>query len=186
MATTTPFLSLRKPTNTGGTNGKGDPIDVVADVSNNMDAIDDFASETDARFGTSQINAQAVSGTTTSFTFVEVLTGGVTCSFTFTAPPSGKVVIGNNCHIDNSTTQTSICSFIVRTGGTPGSGTTVYDAGDDDSIWQSNTNEFRSGTTDIISGLTPGAVYNVRQEFRVSGGATATFSRKKLNLWPTY
>lgn len=128
---------------------------------------------------------QATAGTTTSASYVETLTGGTACAFTFIAPPSGKVLAVNTGQLDNSSTaQTSLMSFVIRTGGTIGSGSTFFAASDDDALRNIGTNESQYSHVRVIEGLTPGDTYNIRQAFRGSGGTIATFSRKRLAVIP--
>lgn len=131
-----------------------------------------------------QMDEETAAGTTTSGTYTATLTGGTTCALTFTAPPSGKIIIHNVAQLDNSSTQTSLCSWQLRTGTTIGAGTVIIDASDDRTIRQIGTNEARFGDSYLVTGLTGGSDYNVQQMFRGSGGTTATFSRKVLIIVP--
>lgn len=60
MATTTAFLGLRKPAKTGGVVGKGDLIDAVADIGDNMEIIDDYLA---GPVGTASVTVFTASGT---------------------------------------------------------------------------------------------------------------------------
>lgn len=130
-------------------------------------------------------DAQATAGTSTSTTYTATLTGGVTCGVVFTAPASGTIVVHNSCDSFTSATAFIYCSFEVREGVTIGSGT-VVDAADDATALKHQTNFQTFGMTRStrVSGLTPGAQYNVRQMFRVQSG-TGTWLNKDLIAQPT-
>jgi len=134
------------------------------------------------REGTAASNTQNTSGTTTSGTYTATLSGGTTCSFTFVAPGSGSVIVNNNCNVANSGANLSLCGFEIRAGGTVGSGTVVFGVDNNESLiaGQTQANISRSR---LITGLTPGSTYNIRQLFAVTGG-TGTFSSKHLNVVP--
>lgn len=135
-------------------------------------------------FPTSMDDIQNTAGTTTSAAYVETLTSGTACSGVFTAPLSGKVIVVSSAQIDNSGAQTSLMSFVIRTGSSIGSGTTFLAASDDDALRNIGTDETQDTYVRLVTGLTAGAIYNIRQAFRGSGGTTATFSRKRLSVIP--
>lgn len=124
-------------------------------------------------------DAQATNGTTTSVTYTSTLTGGTACGIAFTAPPSGKVLVHNNSRMFNSGANHNLCSIHVRTGSTIGSGTDVLAASDANAVAYFGSNDDRRGATTLVSGLTPGAAYNVIQSFKVTAG-TGNFSNKSL------
>jgi hypothetical protein len=127
-------------------------------------------------------NVQNTAGTTTSTSYTATLTGGTTCSLTFVAPPSGSVMIHNTCETKNNTNpELSLCTFEVRAGSTVGSGTVVIAASDDEAVF--STDDVRFGAARLLTGLTPGSTYNIRQLFRVTA-STGTFSRKSLIVRP--
>lgn len=129
-------------------------------------------------------DVQTAAGTTTSGTYTRTFTGATACSVVFTAPPSGKVLIMNNSQLDNSSTQTSLISWELRTGTTVGSGSVITGASDDRALRSIGTNEIQIGDSYLVTGLQPGADYNVEQQIRGSGGTTATFSRRRLIVQP--
>lgn len=124
-------------------------------------------------------STQNTSGTTTSTTYTATLTGGTACGIAFVAPSSGKVTILNACALVNSGASHTLCTVQVRTGSSIGSGSDVLAAADNNAVYINGTAEMRAGVAVPISGLTPGASYNVQQLFRVSGG-TGTFVNKSL------
>lgn len=128
-------------------------------------------------------NVQAVAGTTTSVSYVATLTSGTTCSTTFVAPSSGKVIIKNTAEALNSGAGYSRYAIEVRTGAVIGSGTAIITAGDDDSGGNTGTSSVRATCETMLSGLTAGSTYNLRQLFRVQSG-TGTFLRKNVIVSP--
>lgn len=127
------------------------------------------------------------SGTTTSATYTATITGGTPCIVTFTAPQSGIVLVCNNSQLTNSSsTQTSLTSWELREGSTPGSGAIVVSASDDRALRHVGSTDFQAGDSTLVTGLTAGATYHVRQMFRGSGGTTATFSRKRVIVLPQF
>lgn len=134
-------------------------------------------------FTAAVIDTQATSGTTTSTSYTATLTGGTACGTAFTAPTSGKVTVHNVCQISNSGGNDTWCGWVLRTGSAVGSGTTVsgYSADDSRALLHNGTTVERNGSTLLVTGLTPGAAYNVQQQFRVAAG-TGTFANKTLSV----
>ena len=130
-------------------------------------------------------STQVTSGTTTSASYTATLTGGTACGVAFVAPASGKVVIVNTVQSSNSGAGNSFCAIHVRTGAVVGSGTDVLASSDDEAHTNTGTSAFRFSVSRLLTGLTPGASYNVQQEFKASSG-TATFSRKHLFVDPKF
>lgn len=122
---------------------------------------------------------QNTAGTTTSVTYTASLTGGTACAIAFVAPSSGKVMIFNNCWMWSSGSFNNLCTIHVRNGAVIGSGSDVLASSDDEALTDFGTGGDRQGTSRLLSGLTPGASYNVQQEFKVTGG-TGTFKSKSL------
>lgn len=137
-------------------------------------------------FPAATVSVQNTAGTTSSTSYTSTLTSGTACGVAFVAPTSGKVLVHNSALLDHSTTGTSWCSWILRTGASIGSGSTALglSASDSRAIKHIGTSESRQGDTYLITGLTPGASYNIVQQFRTTG-ATATFSDKVLSVTPT-
>lgn len=170
-----------------------DVPDVPADIKDLAEAVEATltpVTPVTAKFatGVTVTAAQAASGTTTSTTFTATLTGGTTCSTTFVAPPSGRVMVHNTANLSNSTTSGVLMGFEIRTGAVVGSGTVVVAADDDEANSGSgvaSVGRRSTVTTPILSGLTPGATYNIRQMFRVSAG-TGTFLSKRITVVPLF
>lgn len=129
-------------------------------------------------------SVQNTAGTTNSASYTATLTGGTTCSVVFVAPPSGNVLIHNNCEpTASSTTQAAYCSFEVRAGATPGSGTVFLAAATNHAVMGFGNLTTGKGRTKLVTGLTPGSTYNARQLFLSTSG-TATFEGKELIAQP--
>lgn len=126
---------------------------------------------------------ESTSGTTTSTSFTATLTGGTAAECVFIAPTSGRVIVINSCRCVNSTSQTSSCSYALGTGGTPGTSETVA-ASALRSARVTGTDAVSVCFVDMVSGLTAGATYWVRQMFAVSGVSTGTFDNKNLIVLP--
>jgi hypothetical protein len=125
--------------------------------------------------------------TFTGTTFGVTTTGGTynDCAAVFTAPTTGRVVIHYCAQMTNSATASTVVSPVVRAGGVIGSGAVVVAASDDEGLTTQNNVERRSGAHLLVSGLTPGATYNVRLEHRVSSGATTgTVRRRSVTVCP--
>lgn len=192
MGTTSPY-GFPYPELSDAPNVPQDVQDLAVAVNDEIDRVDDdIAANTavTAAFatGATQTTAQNTSGTTTSAAFTATLTGGTTCSFTFVAPPSGKVQVFNTATMENNTTAFSaVMDFELRTGGVVGSGTVIHAATDDTSNSIGGAqNALVSKTVEaVITGLTSGSTYNIRQMFRSSSG-TSTFQRKRLTVVPLF
>lgn len=129
-------------------------------------------------------NVQNTAGTTTSTSFTATLTGGTACVVAFAAPPSGAVLVHNAAGTTGSTgTVAAYCSFEVRTGSTPGSGSVFLAASINHCLSSFGTLTEFQGRTKLVSGLTPGATYHARQMFAASSG-TATVESKELIVQP--
>ena len=132
-------------------------------------------------------NTENTGGTTTSVTYTAALTGapGV-CGTSFNAPPSGAVTIEWVTQTANSTGATGWCgtSFEVRQGSVVGSGTLVQASSDTEATFLPGNVPIRAGAHSEVTGLTPGAQYNVQLMYRVSGG-TGTYTRRKVTVKPS-
>ena len=123
------------------------------------------------------------SRTTTSTTFTSVLTPAGLCGLVFTAPPSGKVTIDHSVELKNSSTFYSICAPSVRAGSTIGSGTIIFPSQFDYGVRNDQSALLRNSSSHLLTGLTPGSVYNVSLE-QVVGGGTGTFVRREVIVRP--
>jgi hypothetical protein len=121
---------------------------------------------------------------TTSSTFV-ALAGDPGVGFT--APPSGRVLIGMGSAFDGNAADTwSMMGFQIRTGSVVGSGTIVYAANDNDTCGVLGTNDAAIGRTTLVTSLIAGSAYNVQLLYkRLSGTGTAFFARRTVSVIPT-
>lgn len=139
------------------------------------------ASLLNSTFTEEKDDVQNTSGTTTTTgSFPETLTGGTACGVTFVVPASGKFEVVNTCEISNSGAGYSVCTYVIRSGGTIGSGTVLLAAAFEHAIVNVGTSSNRKSAVQSWS-ATPGATINIRQAFRVASG-TGTFSRKFLSV----
>lgn len=135
-------------------------------------------------FGVTVTDVQTTAGTTTSTSYTNTLAGGTACGVVFTAPKSGAVVVHNSAFLDNSTTGRNYLAFDIRTGSTIGSGTSFRAASDADMVASLGSNDMTMGRSVLVTGLTPGAIYNCQQAFKTSSGTTASYSWKQLVVQP--
>lgn len=129
------------------------------------------------------------SGTTTSLTFTAALTGVGVVGVGFIAPPSGIVAVFAKATLSNNTAGSyAILDFEIRQGAVVGSGTVVRAASENTAgVHQSVTANGQSTVTasDVITGLTPGAGYNIAPMYHIAGGgSTASFNRRQVMVLP--
>jgi len=115
-------------------------------------------------------DTQNTSGTTTSTGYTATLTGGTACGRAFVAPASGAVMIHNTASVTSQAVIYCFVDFQVRNGGTVGSGTVFRAPSDTTALRHADTNFIRATATTHVTGLTPGATYNVQQQFRTASG----------------
>jgi len=128
-------------------------------------------------------NEQTDLPTTTSTTYVTI---GTTCGIAFVAPASGKVDVKWYTELKNSSTNGSLCTIYVKTGSTVNSGSDVVAASDSLPLARADgTQEVTVGAFHIVSGLTPGASYNVTLYFRTTSG-TLTAGRRGVTVTQIY
>lgn len=183
----TPIYGFPYPALTDAPNGAAQIQALAEAVEADLAATDAAVAALDAEVkfgdgGTYPNSTQNTSGTTSSGTFTNVLTGGTTCSLTFVAPVSGTVDIYNSGQVGNNTAgQSSICAHEVRAGAVVGSGAVVQAAAIENGILAGSTARFTVVTP--VTGLVSGATYNVQLFFVVTGG-TGTFANKRLSVRP--
>lgn len=103
---------------------------------------------------------------------------------TFVAPPSGQVRVDFGALVKSSAVNVySTVDFEIRSGSTIGAGAVVRATALNDSAlcYSASYTEVKQHT--IVTGLTPGATYNIRQMV-ASGGGTATFIRGRVIVTP--
>lgn len=124
----------------------------------------------------------ATAGTSTdetSFTSTSFIPGSTPVGTSFTAPPSGKVMVHWSGYLQqNINAQATILSFEMKTGGTVGSGTLVGTAANSDraivagkAVNSGAVALNNAGNYALYIGLTPGSTYNVRLMHAVDGGS---------------
>jgi hypothetical protein len=102
----------------------------------------------------------------------------VDCGVAFTAPTTGRVVVHMKGTLFNDTAaQNTVLSMVIRAGSTVGAGAVFQAASDDQALVNSGTNPIAIGQSELVTGLTPGDVYNVRLEHRV-GANIGTILRR--------
>src|SRR5690606_2822805 len=129
--------------------------------------------------------------TFTSTTYGVSVTSGTyaDCGVAFVAPTTGRVLVKLAGYVRSSAANSAaLVAPVIREGATVGSGTVVVSGSDLNSIQVSgsgsNTDGHRVGAEALIEGLTPGAIYNVRLEHRVSGSTTGTVTRRTVIVAP--
>lgn len=126
---------------------------------------------------------QDAAATTTSGSWTPTLTGGSGCSTTFVAPSSGVVEIYIAAEFVNSASSICRLGYELREGNVIGSGTVVQAADAARDVGHTGTSPSVQGALHKVSGLTPGATYNVQQMFIVGGG-TGTYTYRRLSVHP--
>lgn len=104
--------------------------------------------------------------------------GATVCGTTFIAPQSGKVNFQWSGEISN-VSSFSLLSIEVREGGTVGSGTVVFGPDDNHTARSDTTAIVGCHQAKMLTGLTPGAVYNVRTMHRTNS-TNGVFGRRKI------
>lgn len=128
-------------------------------------------------------------GMTTSTSFTQTLTSVSVVGASFVAPTSGIVAVFVKAVASNNTAGSySIVDFEVRQGAVVGSGTVVRAATDNTAGVLQSTTVNGQGTivsSDLITGLTAGASYNVTPVYKIAGGgSTASFNRRQAMVLP--
>lgn len=115
-------------------------------------------------------------GSTSPVTAVGAPTG-----LTFSAGPQGIVEYTASAVVVNAGGGDPKCGVMIRTGGTIGAGTIVYDpAVEPNPRWNQNIGSGAFGPTigDTVLGLTPGTVYNATVVHWTTAGTVALNSQK--------
>lgn len=131
-------------------------------------------------------NTVAAAGTTTSTTFTATLTGAgaTTAGVAFVAPASGKVLVHNTMALGASTVSYVFADFEVRTGGSVGSGSLIRSAVVATAMRNADGNYIRNTVSNLVTALTPGATYNVRQMFAINAGTTLNSLDRNIIVVP--
>lgn len=109
----------------------------------------------------------------------------------FTAPPSGKVMVFLNAYFQQGiNTQTSLVSFSIKTGSTPGAGSPVVaSSGDRALIAGGPVNSgaplrLQATRAALITGLTPGTAYVATVEFQTTAGGNCQVFYREIIVKP--
>lgn len=127
----------------------------------------------------------ATSGTTSSTSYTEVLTGitPAVIGGSITVPESGEFLILWAARMANGAGTQAMVSFRMGTGSTVDGGTPQLAADDDRAIEFNGGNAQRASCHYLVKGRTPGEVLNVCLYFKVSSG-TGTFLDFDCTLIP--
>lgn len=101
----------------------------------------------------------------------------------FIAPLSGKVLLHWSATLHHNTTNTAIVSPQIATGDVLGAGTVVFAASSQRSVENGNLAFANIGSSRLLPGLTPGAVYNATLYHSVNGG-TGSFAYRHVIAVP--
>lgn len=128
-------------------------------------------------------------GTVTQLTFTNTLGTTGIHGVAFIAPPSGKVsIIGRAVGGSATAGQYTTLDIEVKTGAVVGSGSVVRSPQEDEaSVFQSGTaaQQGSLATTALITGLTPGVVYNAALAYHSTGApATSSINRRWIGVFP--
>ncbi|GAA1358130.1 hypothetical protein [Streptomyces beijiangensis] len=127
--------------------------------------------------------ANTTTGTTTSITYAETLTGstGDPTIASFTAPPSGSVLVRVGGRISNSVaTASSFLSAVLKSGTT-----SVLAAADTRAAIVSGTNQSSASTEFQVTGLGAGGAYTATLAARSSvATSTVTFTNRFVTVTP--
>lgn len=145
------------------------------------------ASDLNAELGVTVTHAPNDSGTVNSTAYVGTRTGGTNpVGTSFVAPTSGKVLVHWACGLVSAAgnaTATMLVSFRLGQGATVGGGTQVLAPADTRAIQHAGTTDQQAGRTSLVTGLTPGAVYNVQLMYR--GVAAMAVGSVEITVQPT-
>lgn len=161
------------------------------DVAGTLDVTDTVTAGTSVSAPTMTANAQGFSSTI--MRPVEITGGSYSPSgadtsertdlgLAFTAPASGSVTIVVGGFVRSNSTTAAYISWRLRTGATIGSGTLLYDTATSRAFGNYSSNLVAGERSSIVSGLTPGASYNVRGVTVVANGGA--FSGPQIAVRP--
>jgi hypothetical protein len=128
-------------------------------------------------------------GTTTSTSYTNTLTSTGVHGVAFFAPPSGKaMLIGRSVGGNANAGSYAQMDYEVRNGGTIGSGSLFRTTNNNTAAVHQSATANAQGTlhvSGLLTGLTPGAVYNACLTFASSNSSfAATFNRRQIAVYP--
>lgn len=156
-------------------------LDVTEAVNNHENRVDTLESQVN----TSTVTVvDATARTTTSITFTATISGATPeMGVAFVAPTSGKVLIIWTAGMSNSSPPNiSQISPQVRQGAVVNTGTVVLAA--DAARSTLTTTSSRHAGNYVLTGLTPGASYNVTMTHRSFNAGTSSFDNRELTVVP--
>jgi hypothetical protein len=108
--------------------------------------------------------------------------GTTTCGVAFRAPASGTVLVGSMVHYEQTTGGLTNAGPQVREGSTVGSGTVVFNPADDPGTkLGTNSQQVLAGDASaVVTGLTPGNMYNVCATVWASSGGTIMYFARRV------
>ena len=111
------------------------------------------------------------------------LTATVSMGVVFSAPSSGKVAVHWRTSTAAAVGATAWTSFRLGLDDVIGAGTVVQAATDDVALLHSAVAGADFGASSLLTGLTPGTVYNVQMQHRTSAG-TSFWARREIMVIP--
>ena len=176
--TTFPIITL-------GQGAVSDPAwfaDITDSVNDHEERLDSLESQ--VLTSSAQNTDPTTSRTTTSSGFTTTLSPANICGTAFVAPSSGKVLAIMRCTQANSVVNSAITTYQICEGSVIDSGTIFQSADDSRSLSTGSTTFEGWGSVEYVSGLTPGANYNIFLAHRVLGGGTMTVLRRTVGVVP--
>lgn len=120
-----------------------------------------------------------------SWTNTTAANGTPVVGVAFTAPTSGRVQVSMNSALQSVSGQV-FCGFIVRTGSTIGSGTTVISSENEPNAKiGTSTGTVNAGCSQVVTGLTAGASYNACAVYWAAASATGSLFHRRIDVIPT-
>lgn len=184
---TTPIFSFPYPALTDPPNGAAQIQALAEAVETELNATNADVTATQTvtnKFATGATvqNFQPALANFTSTSYTETFTTSNTpAQVAFVAPPSGVVLIHLRSWLDNNLTAgRTYLSWVLRTGGTIGSGTVFLAASDARAMHNMSAEDNEYGATFYVSGLTAGNSYNVRNAGRVTSGTGESQNRELI------
>lgn len=122
--------------------------------------------------------ANTGSGSTTSATYVEALTGSTATTVSFTAPPSGTVLLTVGARISSSAATACYASVNVKNGTT-----TVLAAADTRAAIATGTSALSATTQFQVTGLVANTTYTATLAYKSAvTTSTATFTNRYITV----
>lgn len=130
---------------------------------------------------THTVGTNGTAANTTGSTSTTPVLASTPISVTFVAPASGKILFVGQVIAQSSSTGNGQAGVMIRAGGTPGSGTIVYDPSTEPNAKMSQNmaaGTLGASVVDIVTGLTPGATYHGSVVQWTASGTVTLFAQK--------